>query len=36
LARATANHKYLLAVGLKSMEKKISVTGDGINDIEAL
>jgi P-type E1-E2 ATPase len=36
LARATANDKYLLIVGLKNLGKKVSVTGDGINDIEAL
>jgi P-type E1-E2 ATPase len=36
LARATANDKYQLLVGLKYMGKKVSVTGDGINDIEAL
>ncbi len=36
MARATANDKYLLIVGLKNLGKKVSVTGDGINDIEAL
>lgn len=36
MARASANDKYLLVVGLKNLGKKVSVTGDGLNDIEAL
>jgi len=36
LARATSNDKHLLVIGLKNMGRKVSVTGDGINDIEAL
>jgi magnesium-transporting ATPase (P-type) len=36
LARATAQDKLLLIVGLKGMGHQISVTGDGINDVEAL
>jgi P-type Ca2+ transporter type 2B len=36
LARATAADKHLLVVGLRNLGKKVAVTGDGINDIEAL
>ena len=37
LARASAHHKYLLVAGLKAaFNRKVSVTGDGINDVEAL
>ena len=36
LARATAQDKYLLTVGLKNINRNVAVTGDGINDIEAL
>ena len=36
LARATSEDKHLLVVGLKNLGRKVAVTGDGINDIEAL
>lgn len=36
LARATAADKYLLTVGLKQLERRVAVTGDGINDIDAI
>lgn len=36
LARATANDKHAFVVGLKNQNRKVSVTGDGINDIEAI
>mmetsp|Transcript_18407 Transcript_18407/g.28238 ORF Transcript_18407/g.28238 Transcript_18407/m.28238 type:complete len:191 (+) Transcript_18407:1727-2299(+) len=36
LARATAKDKHMLVVGLKKLGRQISVTGDGINDVEAL
>lgn len=36
LARATAADKHLLVVGLRNLGKKVAVTGDGINDVEAL
>lgn len=36
LARATAADKHLLVVGLKSLGKSVTATGDGINDVEAL
>ena len=36
LARATAADKHLLVVGLRAMGKSVAVTGDGINDVEAL
>jgi len=36
LARATPYHKHLLIIALKEMEKTIAVTGDGINDVDAL
>jgi P-type E1-E2 ATPase len=36
LARAIPYDKHLLVVGLKESGKCVAVTGDGINDIEAL
>lgn len=37
LARANSDDKLLFVIGLKNYEHKVvSVTGDGINDIEAL
>uniref|UniRef100_A0A7S3CL09 Cation-transporting P-type ATPase C-terminal domain-containing protein n=1 Tax=Strombidium rassoulzadegani TaxID=1082188 RepID=A0A7S3CL09_9SPIT len=36
LARATAHDKYLLVTGLRTIGKNVSVTGDGINDLESL
>lgn len=34
--RATAKHKHLFVVGLKELDRHVVVTGDGINDVEAL
>jgi len=37
LARATASDKHILVAGLKSVHKRVvAVTGDGINDVDAL
>lgn len=36
LARAIPYDKHLLVVGLKQLGKTVAVTGDGINDIDAL
>lgn len=36
LARATAEDKFLLIQGLKNLGRRIAVTGDGINDVDAL
>lgn len=36
LARAVPYDKHLLVVGLKQLGKAVAVTGDGINDIDAL
>jgi len=36
LARAIPYDKHLLVVGLKQLGKVVAVTGDGINDIDAL
>lgn len=36
LARAIPYDKHLLVVGLRQLGKTVAVTGDGINDIEAL
>ena len=36
LARSQPIHKYALVVGLKELEKVVSVTGDGTNDAPAL
>lgn len=37
LARATASDKHVLVAGLKSVNNKVvAVTGDGINDVDAL
>ena len=36
LARATSEDKYVLAVGLKALERMVAVTGDGITDKKIL
>jgi P-type E1-E2 ATPase len=36
LARAIPKDKHLLVVGLKELGKAVAVTGDGINDVDAL
>jgi P-type E1-E2 ATPase len=36
LARSNSNDKLLMVIGLKNANKNVAVTGDGINDIEAL
>lgn len=36
LARATPYDKHLLVVGLKELNRAVAVTGEGINDIDAL
>ena len=36
IARATPEDKYALLVGLKALNKKVAVTGEGISDVEAL
>jgi magnesium-transporting ATPase (P-type) len=36
LARANSDDKLLMVIGLKNAGKTVAVTGDGINDIEAL
>lgn len=36
LARAIPYDKHLLVVGLKELGKAVAVTGDGINDVDAL
>jgi cation-transporting ATPase E len=36
LARANSDDKLLMVIGLKNSGKTVAVTGDGINDIEAL
>jgi len=36
LTRANSDDKLLMVVGLKNSEKTVAVTGDGINDIDAL
>jgi Ca2+ transporting ATPase len=36
LARAVPYDKYLLVVGLKEIGRTVAVTGDGINDVDAL
>jgi magnesium-transporting ATPase (P-type) len=36
LARANSDDKLLMVIGLKDSGKTVAVTGDGINDIEAL
>jgi P-type E1-E2 ATPase len=37
LARATASDKHMLVAGLKSvLNRMVAVTGDGLNDVEAL
>jgi P-type E1-E2 ATPase len=36
LARANSDDKLLMVVGLKNCQQKVAVTGDGINDIDAL
>lgn len=35
LARATPEDKLLLTVGLKNLENRVAVVGEGINDVEA-
>lgn len=36
LARANAEDKYLLVQGLRSLGRAVAVTGDGVNDVDAL
>lgn len=36
LGRAIPHDKHILVVGLKELGKAVAVTGDGINDTEAL
>lgn len=36
LARANSDDKLLMVIGLKNTNRTVAVTGDGINDIEAL
>ena len=36
IARATPSDKYLLVTGLKELGRGVAVTGDGINDVDAL
>jgi magnesium-transporting ATPase (P-type) len=36
VARATPEDKFLIAKGLKDLGKTVSVTGEGMNDVEAL
>ena len=36
LSRANSDDKFLMVIGLKNCERIVAVTGDGINDIEAL
>lgn len=36
LTRATSDDKLLMVIGLKNCGKTVAVTGDGINDIDAL
>lgn len=36
ITRANSDDKLLFTVGLKNMNRTVAVTGDGINDIEAL
>jgi len=35
LARASPEDKMIIAMGLKGMNKKIAVIGDGMNDVES-
>lgn len=36
LTRANSDDKLLMVIGLKNSSKTVAVTGDGINDIDAL
>lgn len=36
LARASVEHKYMLAIGLKELKRVVAVTGDGVNDARAV
>jgi magnesium-transporting ATPase (P-type) len=36
IARANSDDKFLMVVGLKNCHRTVAVTGDGINDVEAL
>jgi len=36
LSRANSDDKLLMVIGLKNSARSVAVTGDGINDIEAL
>jgi magnesium-transporting ATPase (P-type) len=36
IARATAHDKYLLIVGLQAAGKSVAMTGEGVNDEDAL
>jgi len=36
LARATPVHKKMMTLGLREMGRNVVVTGDGINDVEAI
>jgi P-type E1-E2 ATPase len=36
LGRAIPYDKHLLVVGLKELGRRVAVTGDGINDVDAL
>lgn len=36
IARATPKDKELIAKGLKDLHKKVAVTGEGMNDVDAL
>lgn len=36
IARASVDHKYMLATGLKELKRVVAVTGDGVNDARAI
>ena len=36
IARATPEDKFLIAKGLKDLNKTVAATGEGMNDVEAL
>lgn len=36
LYRANSEDKLMMVIGLKNSDKTVAVTGDGINDVEAL
>ena len=36
MSRANSDDKLLMVIGLKNSSKTVAVTGDGINDIDAI